>query len=205
MSQFFGDNAPDICNIQMHPFLMTGVLVSFFRQLFYDSGNRFFAELDNLHWDPDPKKSNMMIEAYTHFKPEEVMRRPAILVQRGAQVHSKLGYRHGIGDNRAAGLWEGTHQIIVIGKSGAQVDLLVAELWRTLEAYRSVIIDNLKFHSLDVKQVSETKLSDEYAEHFVSSLQIAYLYTQTLEESPVLPPIRRIKVVLETDSGDVYG
>ena len=194
MTQFFGDNAPDICNIQMHPFLMTGAFVSFFRQIFYDSKNRFFAELDNLHWDPDPKKSNLMIESYTRFKPDEVLRRPAILVQRGPQSHSKAAFKHSLGDGRSTGLWEGTHQFIVIGKSGAQVDILVAEIWRLLEAYRSVIIDNLMLHSLDVTRVAETKLSDEYNEHFVSSVEVRYLYFQTLEQVSALPPVRRIGV-----------
>lgn len=198
--QFIGITVSNLCSVLPRPLILTGL----FRELLI----RHFAkaeyvenpELAHLLWQ-EGEKSPILIESVHRWRPETTERRPAILIKRNSYSNRRMG----IGDRNQGSptdrfgtdhyttFWVGSHTLFCIARSGAQAELLAAEVQRELHQFHPIIRASALLHRFQVTEVGTVAEVEEATESFVVPVTVGYAYEDQwtiTQEAPVLRSLR---------------
>jgi hypothetical protein len=200
-SQFIGNVADAICSLGIRPQILTGYLVDHMRRHFAQTSHIEEVDLRRLLWRPgqDP---DILIESIFKWDPTTTERRPAILVKR----NSYQNVRQGI-DDRQQGIiadaqgnpcfetfWVGSHTVFAIGKIGAQVEILAAEVQRELTQMGPVVHKCLDLYKFRVQQLGAVAELEEATENFVVPINVAIAYNEKWKIRAVAPPLSGVTI-----------
>lgn len=184
--QFYGTTLSAICQMLPRPQTMTGLFVEHFQRHFSETNFREDGTLRELIWR-DTDTTNILIESVWQWLPRTTNLRPAIIVKRNGYTFQRVG----IGDNRhqlqptdSSGvphyfaLWIGSHTLFAIGGSGAQAELLGAEVQREMTQFAPALRESLGLMRLEVQEVGPVQLLEEAQDNFVVPITVSYCYPE---------------------------
>jgi hypothetical protein len=206
-----GDHMPEIsalCSLGMRPHLMTGILRKFLIQHFIDRNNQEqpafrqegTAPPNDYLWRASDS-TGILIESITRWKPNTVEKRPAIILKRNAWTVE----RRGINDlmqgipaidalDRYATYMVGSHTLFCIAGEAAEVELLVAEVYRWLISFGPIIRQYIDLHRFVTVSVDSVFiLDDEATENFVCPITVAYAHEERWTIRPHVPLLKLIE------------
>jgi hypothetical protein len=146
-------------------------------------------ELENYVWNEDNRDTRIKIESVWDYVLEDLQRRPALYVKRNKIQTQKSA----IGDGFTAapntdghgnvrnvpGRYQtrailGSHTIFCVGGTGAEAELIGWEVFNHLHQFAQVIREEFRFHRFIVPEVGEVGLLEEFDDHFVVPVVVAY-------------------------------
>lgn len=127
--------------------------------------------------------TGILIEEIFNWKPQNSEKRPAIIIKRnGCQRQPKYTFgdlsQGGRYNNYASG-WHGSHTLYCIATSGAEAEMLAADVALELLHFASLYWKRLFFQRMDIAEISEITKLEEAQEHFTVYVTAEYDYTQT--------------------------
>jgi hypothetical protein len=177
---------------------MTGVFVRSLREHFasaldleYNGTVEERGELEGYLWHPEVDKTKILIDAVWKFNSQDIQRRPALMVKRNAWKTQRVAIadgmtvgiaRHSDGSpDRVRGQFQtkavlGSHTIFAIGGTGAEAELLGAEVFRHLHEFSQVIREDLRLNRFAVEEMAEVSLVEEFDDHFAVPIVAAYAF-----------------------------
>ena len=182
--------------------------------IFRDILMRHFADADYVE-EPDLKQlvfrqdtsTGILIETIHRWRPELTEFRPAVLVKRNAYQNQ----RRGLGDRRQGNssdqwgdeafetFWVGSHTLFCIGGSGAQAELLGAEVQREVTEFAPVIENVLALLRLQVTQVGAVAELEEAQENWVVPVTVGYGYSEAWILRQQAPRLTQLSLSLLTE------
>lgn len=180
------------------PLIVTGWMVWLLRTQFGDVLNIDNEQLRNLVWNKDVAQTEILIEWALHATPEQVERRPALLVKE----NETKPRNDTIGEGRIHGLLQdqsekathavavtGSHTIFAISTAPAEAVLLATEARRYIQQFGPKIREDLNLLRLLWQGTSPVRKIEEYDEHWGVAVTFSYGYWEAWElrsESPLL-------------------
>jgi hypothetical protein len=170
---------------------ISGVLADCLRQLFQAPRNIMHPQLKDFFWQADdttdPMKApfQITIENFFTFNLTQVGVRPAILIKAGNWQESRLA----IGNRSLGGTEteyykkiEGTHTVMVVGKTVAQAELIAREVHGYLSHFGPLLRDWLSMSRWEVPMLAEPTELEENLENIVINIPVQYelIYSWTL-------------------------
>lgn len=198
---FRGKTASSLKSLLPQPLLMTGIFREILVRHFADPSFIATPELAHLVWKTG-ETSPILIESVHRWVPASTERRPAVIVKRNAYSNRRVG----IGDRlmmpllssngaaHYATFWVGSHTLFCIGGSGAQAELLGAEVQRELHHFAPVFQRALNLHKLQVVDVGGVSEVEEAQENFVVPITIGYAFEDLWVIRQESPTLRRISL-----------
>lgn len=200
--QFVGTTLSAICQMLPRPQTMTGLFVEHFQRHFAETNFVEDGSLRELIWRDTPT-TNILIESVWRWDPTTTERRPAIIVKRNQYTFQRVG----IGDNRhqlqptdAQGnphyfaLWVGSHTLFAIGGSGAQAELLGAEVQREMTEFAPRLRESLGLMRIEASQVGPVALLEESQDNFVVPVTVSYVYPERWMLRQQAPRVKAISL-----------
>lgn len=180
----------------------TGVILDCIRQLFAVSSNIMHPQLEGFFWAPemtsDPLKApyQIVIEDGFKFDLSKDGIRPAILVEAGDWVESRMG----IGDGAMGGevyhkKIQGTHTVKIVGKTSPQAELLAREVHGYLSHFGPLLREWLCVSRWEVPRLSSPKELEEQSENVVIEVVVSYELVYAWELKPAVSRLLRQIVV----------
>lgn len=163
--------------------VITAGLLSVIRNLFSDPNNIESENLKNYVWNPDPKFSKILIEPTHLWKPEDVQHRPSVLVKRGDWQIGKVGIgdrqlnqlqETGFEEDKHAVTFTGGHQLLCVGTTGAEVELIAEEVWMTLLGFSTQIREQFCLGMFQVQGIGQIGTFEESHDHFAVPVTVTY-------------------------------
>lgn len=214
------DLLSSVCSTNYVMNTLTGVVVALLRTHFSDVNGLAFNgsleyrqvngvqtpinELQYYIWKLDEKVSPIMIEPAWKYKTINIQQRPALLVKRGRLVPQKFALADGwtmgpspTGKVRGAlqtKNLEGTHTIFCVGGSGAEAELLAAEVFDYFQSFAQILRQELKMLSFDVQSVEEVSHFEEFNDKFVVPVVLAYTANRTWRVDTVAPWLKAVTI-----------
>jgi len=138
---------------------------------------------DRIYTDLDGP--GLMIESSHAFAPTQAERRPAILIKRGEWKNAQEGFYGGFIQGSSPGRFVrsvlGTHNIICIGKTPGEAEILGDEVFRLLAHVTPKLLERTCLDSFRVVGLSEIKPLQEGRDHFAAAIQVTYRFFETWE------------------------
>lgn len=200
--QFVGTSLSAICQMLPRPQTMTGMFVEHFQRHFAETNFREDGTLRELLWR-DTETTNILIESVWRWDPRNTNLRPAIIVKRNRYTFQRIG----IGDNRHQlqptdgqgnphyfALWIGSHTLFAMGGSGAQAELLGAEVQREMTQFGPALRKSLGLMRLEVVDVGPVHLLEEAQDNFVVPITVSYCYPEAWMLRPQAPTAKVISL-----------
>lgn len=152
----------------------------------------YFSEKDNiLHTGlkdrifSDTDGPGLTIEAASAFVPNIAERRPAIIIRRGEWKNVQEGFYGGaIQDasiNTYVRMIAGSHNIICIGKTPGEAEILGDEVFRLFAHITPKLLTNSCLDTFRVAGLSEVKPLHEGRDHYAAMIQVMYRFHETWE------------------------
>lgn len=204
--QFFGTSISSLCSVLPRPIIMTGL----FRELL----TRHFArqeyietpELAHLLWQGG-EETRILIESIHRWRPELTEKRPAVIIKRNSFSNKRMGIADlnqgpstsRFGDRHYNTYWVGSHTLFCIAGSGAQAELLGAEVCRELHHFHPVTRETALLHRYQVTEVGAVAELEESTENFVVPITVGYAYEDTWVVSQERPPFRGVSLSVLLD------
>lgn len=204
MSQLTGNtptitvtDLPHLCSVGPRPQILTAIFMQWMISHFKKLANIEHKSLDGYIWRPDIKTSGIYITTHTDFDPERANQRPAIVLKRNGWRNLRLGIDNRMmgvisasGDDYYANYWQGSHTFFCLGGTGAETEILAAEVFRELNQFAPRLRPRIGLHRLEVTEVGEVYLTEEAKEHFAVPVNVAYAWEegwkiQTMDASPL--------------------
>lgn len=188
---------PQLCGIAPRPQALTGFLRQWMIQHFSELANIEHEQLDGYLYRPDITKSGILITTNTLFEPEQAAKRPALVIKRNGWKNLRLGidnrmmgYISGDGHEYYANYWQGSHTFFCLAGTGAESELLAAEVFHELNQFSPTLRPKIGLHRLEVLDVGEVYLLEEAREHFAVPVSIGYAWeehwrVETMDASPL--------------------
>lgn len=150
----------------------------------------FFSNPDNFKYESlkervyrEGEDTGITIESVGKFTPELASKRPAIFIRRGDWQTHHLG----ISSSKIFDEYQnypalasyvhtciGTHNIIVIGKTYAETEMIAEEVYRFLLGLQPFLANTAPFVSFRVRGLSEPKALKEGRDSFFVTIPLAY-------------------------------
>lgn len=218
------DRVTTICSTRHPASVLGGIFVQWCRQHFSDVKNleyngeneyanpEFTIPLDELQqfiWNPKVELTKIMIQMVWDYNPENIQMRPGIFVKRNKQQTQKIAINNGqtIGAKRSrdGGIGQvrgamnaciifGSHTIFCCANSGAQAELVAAELFNEFIAFGPLIREKMELTSFQVEGLEEAALLEEFNDHWVVPLVITYAYPRIWRVDLVAPWLKTLSI-----------
>lgn len=172
-----------LCSILPRPLILTGAFREILVNHFATASHIETPELRQLIWR-NGEQTGILIESIHRWRPETTEKRPAIIIKRNAyQV-----LREGIGDllqmpiadregnPHYSSFMRGSHTLFCVGGTGAQAELLAAEVYRETHHFAPVLRRVLHLKQLRAVEVGAVQELEEATETFVVPVTVAYAY-----------------------------
>ena len=201
MPQFIGSDPSSLCSLLPRAVTLTGVFRDILTRHFIAPTQIENPILRDLIWK-NTDDTGILIESVHNWKPSTTEKRPAVIVKRNAYQNRPRG----IGDLRMGPhtdkegfehfvtYWEGSHTLFCLGGSGAQADLLGAEVQRHMMQFKSPIQVSLDLLSYRVLQAGPVAELEEAQENFVVPITIGYAYEERWVVKPQVPLLSNISL-----------
>jgi hypothetical protein len=175
----------------------------------YNGSVEMREELAGYIWSPDVSKTRILIDAVWTFNTQNIQQRPAIMVKRNAWKTQRVAIADGmtIGParredgaiDRVRGQFQskavlGSHSIFCIGGTGAEAELLGAEVFNHLHEFSQVIREDLRLHRFAVEELGEVALVDEFDDHFVVPIVAAYAFFSAWRTDVQAPWLKTVAI-----------
>lgn len=195
-----------ICEQSPTPFLVTGWirrwLTNHFSDVNYLENQDSSGPKLNFIWT-DSDDTNLVIESITKWEPNLTENRPAIIIKRGPWKKIRLGMddRHmgyilPSGETQHENWWQGSHIIFCITNSGAEAELLAAEVYSEMQKFGPVIRKILNLKKFEVSGVGDVNILEESRQNFVVPIEINYIYSEVWSVSQSGEPINSFNFML---------
>lgn len=205
-----------LCSTGHTPNIVTGAFLRFLMEHFADPNKIENAALrDNIYRvDPDdttegPSAKGILIDPIYKWNPRDFSLRPAIYIKRNGMQPQRLGINDGLtigldkdkdgqietykGDYHVVGV-QGSHSLFCIGRTGAEAEILASEVFREVQHFAPILRKDLKLKKLAVAEYTEVNRLDEYDQHFVVALTVAWYYFEKWRLKPVAPWLKGISI-----------
>ncbi len=204
--------------------VLTGIFVRILREHFsladnleYEGSNEFESEtsplpkrqLQQYIWNEDNTVTHIQIQPVWAYNSQDIQRRPGIYVKRNSLQPQKLAINDGYTMNAGRDengkvinikgeyksiLMVGSHTVFCVGDSGAEVELIGAEVFEHLQGFAQVIRQDAKLHKFAVMELGEVALLDEFVEHFVVPIVVGYAFTWTWRVDKIAPRLKTVTI-----------
>lgn len=180
-----------VCSIGMRPLMITGILEHILLAHFADSQNlenpflrkKFQnlrpATVEDLTGANPP--GGILIAPASKWQPQTTEQRPAIIIRRNDwQWETRLIGNRIVGDGtpdqheRYTGWWRGSHTLFALARSGAEAEILGAEVIKLLTWYHSQIRDSFNLDRFVPVGAGALVEIEEAAEHYAVPVTVAY-------------------------------
>lgn len=179
---------------------ISGIITDCIRQLFQTSNNILHPQLKDFFWQAedttDPLKApfQLTIENFFTFNLTQVGVRPAVLIKAGNWQESRLA----IGNRTLGGneteyykKIEGTHTIMVVGKTVAQTELLAREVHGYLSHFGPLLREWMNLTRWEVPTIQEPTELEENLENIVINIPVQYELVYSWELHPEVSRLLR--------------
>ncbi len=216
------DPVSSLCSSQHPPNVLTGIWTRLFREHFSNSDNLQYngideataegmpvRQLQDYTWNPDNTKTKIQIQPVWEYNSQNIQQRPALYVKRNAVKFERLSIndgmttgpiRNGRGElKRVPGEYHsklvlGSHTIFCVGQTGAETELLAQEVTNHVLMFGPKLRKDLKLARLTLAEVGELALLDEFVEHFVVPVVIAYGITKSWRILEIQPFLKTLSI-----------
>ena len=196
------DVVSSLCSSQHPSNVLTGLWTRLLREHFASADNlqyngadettvegRPTLQLQRYIWDPDNTKTEIQIQPVWEYNSQDIQRRPALYIKRNEVKFERLGIDDGFttgSQKNAQGQVErvpgeyhsklmlGSHTVFCVGQTGAETELLAQEVTNHVMMFGPKLRAEFKLARLTLSEVGELALLDEFVEHFVVPVVIAY-------------------------------
>lgn len=200
--QFVGDSVPNLVSHGLRPYVLTGFLVQHFRQHFADPSLIEEPSLRRQLWGPGDD-AGIVVDSATLWDPARAMKRPAVLVKRGAARVTRLGIgdrcmgfvSYGDGYDYYLTFLVGSHVIFCLGSEAGEAERLSSEVYRELVQFGPIIREALCLHRFVITEIGELgRLPQEAAGGYVVPVTVAYAYEEFWRIEPQVPVLQGVSI-----------
>lgn len=203
---------------------MTGVVVRLLREHFssadnleYNGTNEFAnaakttaaKQLEQYLWSNDNTATKIQIQPVWLLNAEDIQRRPALYIKRGAWQPEKLAINHGMtvgsrkgtdgsllgvrGEYHSTAI-VGSHSIFCVSRTGDEAELLGQEVFEFFLQLSPLLRSELNLLRMDVQSCGEIVKLEEFANHFAVPVSIVYAFARAWRLEKVAPWLKRVTV-----------
>ena len=198
----FQEVLSSVCSLRPRPLLLTGLFIDLLVKHFQD-GNIEDPVLRQLIWKDSPD-TGILIETIHRWRPQTTGKRPAIIVKRNAYSNRRVGIgdRHQMNPADASGhqhfttYWAGSHTLFCLGGSGAQAELLSAEVQRELTQFGPLIRQAALLDRIQVMEIGPVAEIEEATESFGVPVTVGYGYQENWQIRKQAPALSRVSLSL---------
>lgn len=218
------DPESSLCTTGHPANVLTGIFVRILREHFsmadnleYEGSNEFESDqsmlpkrqLQQYVWTADNTTTHIQIQSVWDYNSQDIQRRPGLYVKRNGLQPQKLGIGDGYTMNAGRDangkvtnvqgeyksvLMVGSHTVFCVGNSGAEVELLGAEVFEHLQGFAQLIRQDVKLHRFAVLDLHEVALLDEFDEHYVVPIVTGYAFTWTWRVDKIAPRLKAVTI-----------
>jgi len=178
-----------------------------------DEQEVFVKELERYIWHSDVSQTRILIDPVWKYNRQNIQQRPGILVKRNQFTTAKQAIGDGMTvgpkrDNmgrisRVRGRYQtrairGSHTIFSIAGSAAEAELLGAEVFNHFGQFEQILRDELNMHVFEAKSVEPVAYLEEFDDHFVVPVVLAYAYFATWRVDVVAPWLKSLAIEVES-------
>lgn len=199
--QYFGVKLSALCALMPRPLIMTGIFRDLLTRHFVAQDYIESPDLRHLIWR-EGEDTAILIESIHRWRPELTELRPGVIVKRNAYANTSRGIGDreqgqpvdGEGFAHYVTFWTGSHTLFCIGGSGAQAELLGAEVQRELTGFGPEIARVLNLKRLRVSQIGAVAELEEAQSNFVVPVTVGYTYEERWSIRPQVPRLNKISM-----------
>lgn len=179
---------------------VSGVITDCIRQLFQSSNNILHPQLKDFFWQTeettDPLKApfQIIIESFFAFNLTHMGVRPAVLIKAGNWQESRIAIGNrtlGGNDTEYYKKFEGTHNVMVIGKTVAQTELIAREVHGYLSHFGPLLREWMNLTRWEVPMLQEPTELEENLENIVINIPVQYELVYSWELRPEVSRLLR--------------
>lgn len=210
------DPVSSLCTSKQPANVLTGIFTRLLREHFSDPNNLEFGgqneptrQLEQYLWSSGPD-SHIQIQPVWAYNTQDIQNRPALYIKRNAFQPQRIALDNGWGVNshqNAGKVVEvrgefhgktlvGSHTIFCVGREGAEAELLGQEVLNHFMMFGPLLRRDLKLMQLEVTEVGEVALLDEFVEHFVVPVVVGYGIGMTWRLKEVGPLLKTLAIDL---------
>lgn len=167
---------------------MTGVMLWLLRSHFADPQNIVNPAIKDFVYRPN-ETTGITIEPSLAWDPTQVEARPAVYVRRNAwkpndgmmsiaNKYQSRGPSTNTIDNgdRYEIMLTGSHTLFCVGRRGAEVEELGAEVFLRMVEFAPIIRKDFNLHKFAVDEMGESAKLEESSEHFAVPIRVGYAF-----------------------------
>lgn len=194
---------------QRDPFMLTGLFMQFARAHYYVANNIRNDNLKGYLWNEDTTLSKILIEPSYAINLKNVQQRPAILVKRAGYAFRPMGMGGGkhtytieaegrlkgyVTGGKYTSVVSGTHELLCIGMTGSEADLLAVETGLHFLEYQDVLKMEGALGKFIVDTTSPLQKMDENQENWLSIIKLDWAYTHNWTLSQDAPVFKKLSL-----------
>lgn len=222
------DPISSLCTTRQPAQLLTGIMLRLLQEHFanadnleYNGANEFESaegmtpklQLQGYIWNEDKTKTNIQIQPVWEYNSQDIQRRPGIYVKRNGLQPQRIAINDGqtvnslrdkdgkivqVRGNYHSMMILGSHTVFCVGNTGAEAEMLGAEVFEHMLMFAPIIRQDMKFHRFTVTEVAELSLLDEFDEHFVAPVVVSYAYAWAWRLQKVAPWLKTLAIDVQT-------
>lgn len=212
------DATSSLCSSRHPSNVLTGIFTRLMREHFSDPDNIEFAkgneptlQLDGLIWNPNETLCTIQIKPVWEYSAQALAQRPGIYTKRNKTTFERIainnGWTTGMPRDAAGNVKEspgeyhaltvvGSHTFFCVGRTGAETELLAQEVSNHLAQFGPSLRAELKLQRLQLTEVGEVGLLDEFVEHYCVPVVLGYALSYTWRLLSVQPFLKKIGLSL---------
>ena len=200
------DRVSALCDYGTRPHVITGLLRQLLIQHFTDPDNvdepklrQKFLETGG--WKQTENGQNdggILIESITRWIPNDVDKRPAVLIRRNDWAWQKLaigdltGVALDTGAKSYTGLWQGSHTLYCLSLTGLETELLAIEVVRFLQHFAPWIREQMDLKRFMITQIGGVGEVKEVVQGYAVPVTVSYVAEESWSLQPYAPRLKRI-------------
>lgn len=175
-------------------------------------GTKPLNQLQSKLWTPNNTTTGIQIQSVWDYNSQDIQRRPALYVKRNALQTQRLGINDGFTVNSkrdpktgkvlaVQGEYKslmilGSHTVFCVGSTGAEAELYGMEVFSHLVGFAQLIREEMNFNRFMVMECGEVAILDEFEEHFVVPIVVAYAFGWSWRINKVAPWLKTLAIAL---------
>jgi hypothetical protein len=173
----------ELCEMGARPLLIDGLFRKILIEYFSQTEEIEYPTLATKLYSSDVP-TGIVIETVYKWDPKQTEKRPAILIKRGAWQPQHLAMFDGLKsvdanlDPTYFRFWQGEHQFICLSRSGAEADMLGAEIARFLLHYGPFIRSACNFMRFRLQSLSPLSKIKEATDIFAIAVGVQYVWEE---------------------------
>jgi hypothetical protein len=165
--------------------------------------NYFSVNSKQFRYSLDSTETKLAIQKSESFNPENTQKRPALYVKRGSIMVNRdvLGDgmdRNPRGEKAMFVRLSGTITVYCLGRTGGEIDALVAEVMDCVLCFQTLISADFDFLRFKVNSIGEVGILEEYKEIFACPVVLEYdtdiNYVLGVEALPIKKFLYKLKL-----------